>query len=107
MAPAHEDILAERQRLRAKFPGLFDFTAALFLRHDPIGINFITNTDEYEPEVGTVLPRLRDCHSEADVCSVLHEEFIRWFDVGTAGPRERYHQIAGELWASWSKFTAT
>ncbi|MBI3874868.1 MAG: hypothetical protein HY300_02665 [Verrucomicrobia bacterium] len=71
---------------------------ALLFRHDPIGINSKTNTDEYEPEAGTILPRLRDCRSEADVCRVVHEEFVCWFDSRTAGPREHYAKIAADLW---------
>ena len=106
MPQTREDIRAERQRLKAEYRELFDATAALFFRHDPIGINFTTNTDEYGPEVGTVLPRLRSCHSEADVCQTLHEEFVRWFGADTAGLPEHYQQIAAELWALWSRSTA-
>ncbi len=102
----HEEIRAERQRLKTEYRELFEFTAALFFRHDPISINFESNTDEYEPEVGTVLPRLRACHSEADVCRVIHEEFVRWFGTDTAGAPEHYEPIAVELWAAWCKFTA-
>ena len=105
MPLTREEIRAERRRLRAKYREFFEFTAALFFRHDPVGINFEENADEYEPEVGTVLPRLQDCSSEADVCRVLHEEFVRWFGAGDAGPPARYEPIAVELWPAWRKFT--
>jgi hypothetical protein len=29
-----------------------------FFRFDPVGLNFGANTDEYDPEVGTILPHL-------------------------------------------------
>jgi hypothetical protein len=95
--------LEERRRLRAESGNLFDDVAALLFRHDPVGINFDKNTDEYEPEAGTILPRLRYCESERDVRRVLHEEFVRWFDAGTAGPEERYTDVASEIWHLWKQ----
>ena len=105
MPQTREEIRAERKRLKARFRELFEATAALFFRHDPIGIAF-GSSDEYEPEVGTVLPRLCACRSEADVCRVLHEEFVRWFGADGAGSPEHYQQVAIELWSLWRKFTA-
>ena len=88
----------QRAILRRRYKKLFDDVAEIFFRHDPIGINFEHNTDEYEPEVGTVLPRLRRCSSAADVQHVLHEEFVRWFSPADAGPIERYEAPALEIW---------
>ena len=96
-----EEIDAENRRLRAEYGALFDEVAAIFFRHDPIGINFEDNTDEYEPEARTILPRLRTCHSAEDALTVVHEEFQRWFEPDTAGPRERYADIANDVWTLW------
>jgi hypothetical protein len=82
---------------------LFDKVAALLFRLDPIGINFDDNDDEYEPEAGTILPRLKACKSPDDALGVVHEEFVRWFGVGTAGPRGRYELIASEIWQLWQQ----
>jgi hypothetical protein len=101
MPQTREEIRAARQRTKTEYRELFDATAALFFRHDPIGINFNTNTDEYEPEVCTILPRLHACHSESDVCRVVYEEFTRWFGADTVGRPVHYQQIAIELWALW------
>lgn len=101
MARNREQIAAERNRLRSQYGKLFDATASLLCRHDPVRINLDFNTDEYEPEVGTILPRLHSCKSEEDVRRVVHEEFVRWFDEHTAGPEERYTQIAAEIWQLW------
>jgi len=101
MSRTREEIVQERRRLKAEHRQLYDEVAALLFRHDPEGINFETNTDEYEPEVGTILPRLRSCRSEHDVLQVVHEEFVRWFGADTAGPRERYAKIAAEIWQLW------
>lgn len=103
MPRTREEILEERRRLRADYRHLFDEVESLLFRHDPIGINFETNTDEYDPEVGTILPRLRTCTCVEDVCRVAHEEFIRWFG-DDAGPRERYSKIGKEIWNLYQRF---
>jgi hypothetical protein len=102
MHRTREEILKERRELRAEYGELFDAVSALLFRHDPIGIAFDNeNADEYGPETGTILPRLRACDSASDVLSVVYEEFVRWFDAGNAGPQERYTEIASEIWQLW------
>jgi hypothetical protein len=102
MPRTREEIEGERRQLRAEYGNLFDSVAAILFRHDPIGIAFENpNTDEYEPEAGTILPRLRDCESSDDALRVVHEEFVRWFEADTAGPEERYAEIASEIWQLW------
>jgi hypothetical protein len=102
MPRTREQILQERRQLKAEYGQLFDSVAALIFRHDPLGIAFDNeNTDEYEPETGTILPRLRGCESPAEALRVVHEEFVRWFDADTAGPEERYAEIASEIWQLW------
>lgn len=103
MPRTREEIIAERNRLRAEYKQLFDDVAALLFRHDPVRINFEDNSDEYEPETGTILPRLRNCRSAEDVRKVVHEEFVRWFDADIAGPEEHYTAIAAEIWEHWEK----
>ncbi len=56
----------------------------ILFRCDPIGINFDENIDEYDPEVGTILPRLKGTRSEADVLNIIYEEFMRWSGVDIA-----------------------
>jgi hypothetical protein len=64
--------------------------------------NFEDNTDEYDAEVGTILPRLSRCHSAQEVRRVVFEEFCRWFGPDTAGEELSYNAIAEELWLLWS-----
>ena len=103
MTKTRDEILEERLRLKAEYGALFDSMAALLYRHDPIGINFDfdDNKDEYESEAGTILPRMSGCRSVDDVLQVVHEEFVRWFDRGTAGPPEHYEKVASEVWQLW------
>ena len=56
--------------------------------------------NEYSPEIGTILPRLAGVQGVSDVINVLHEEFVRWFDQGIAGPRELYDAPALRIWAA-------
>lgn len=81
-----DELRARRKVLRDEYRGLYDRLAAILFEEDPVGISFEDNTDEYEPEVDSILPRLRVCRTATDVQTVVHEEFVRWFDVDTAGP---------------------
>jgi hypothetical protein len=92
-----------REAVRQGRPGLFAAVSQAMFRHDPIGINFGGNTDEYDAETGTVIPRLATCSSASDAELVLHEEFVRWFGVHTAGDRTRYTALAAEVWRLWQQ----
>jgi hypothetical protein len=41
---------------------------------------------------------LKDARTVDDVRAVVHAEFVRWFGEDTAGPAERYHSLAEEIW---------
>src|SRR5215467_9499730 len=86
MTRTRDEILESRRRLKAEYEALFDSVSASLYRHDPIGINFEENTDEYDLEARTILPRLRLCHTLEDVHNAVYTEFVRWFDSDTAGP---------------------
>jgi hypothetical protein len=107
MNRTHEEILAERQRLKAEYGEIYDQVAALLFRHDPVGINYDFNTDEYEPEVRTILPRLKACRSADEVRVVVHEEFVRWFSADSAGSEQNYAVIATEIWQLLQKRNPT
>ena len=73
---------------------------ALLSEHDPIGI-IEGKRQEYEPEAASILPRLKECHTEEEACQVIHEEFVREFEANLAGPAERYAEMAHEIWRLW------
>ena len=104
MTSKREKIQAERRALRREYGELYDHVSQLLFNWDPIGINFEVNTDEYEPEVSTILPRLRSCTSAEDVQRVVHEEFCRWFDADMAGPLEKYERIGHDIWNILTKY---
>jgi len=72
---------------------------------DPLGLlEGGAPSDEYAPEIGTILPRLVNAQQPDDVTSVLHEEFVRWFGESTAGPRDAYKALAGRIWAALMQY---
>jgi len=68
-----------------------------------LSINFEDNTDEYEPEARTILPRLRTCANSDEVVAVVFEEFQKWFGPQIAGGKERYSSLSKEIWLLWNK----
>ena len=72
---------------------------------DPVGLLHIgAPSDEYSPEVGTIVPRLASAERLDNVAAVLHEEFVRWFGDDTAGPRHTYEAPAGKIWEAVLEF---
>lgn len=95
----------ERKRLSSSYKQLLNEVSAILFRHDPIGINFEDNIDEYDPEAGTILPRLRSGLSAEETTAIVHGEFVRWFERETAGSRERYSAIAAEILTAYQKWS--
>jgi len=93
----------QRRQMKSEHKELFAEVSAIFFRHDPIGINFETNTDEYEPETGTVLARLKEAGSARDLGRIIHEVFVLWFSPADAGPESRYTVIANDVWEAWQR----
>jgi hypothetical protein len=118
----------QRAALRSQYGDLYDRAAEIMFRHDPMAITFPTirrglirepdvpqeefdrlkqqienwadNTDEYEPEVETILPRLHTASSVADVKQIIQEDFLRWHEESC--PEPACTAIAEELWAVWT-----
>jgi len=75
-------------------------------RADPIGLLAMgCPTDEYAPEVGSIVPRLNVANNVDDVQSILYEEFVRWF--GEAGPRDSYKTAADDVWNALVEYRRT
>lgn len=72
---------------------------------DPIGLlDLGAPSDEYAPEIGTIIPRLVKAQEVDEVTAVLHEEFVRWFGDDTAGPRHPYEAPARKIWEALLEF---
>jgi len=72
---------------------------------DPIRLIAIgAPDDEYDVEIGAILPRLLEATSAGDVHQIVHEEFVRCFDGDIAGPPEIYAAMSEEIWQTWKRF---
>ena len=94
-----------RQAAVEPYREVADAVSAVLFRRDPVGINFEDNTDEYDAEAEGIVLRLAAApaiDSVETVEVIVHQEFIRWFDEKTAGPRDRYRDIATEILDVWS-----
>jgi hypothetical protein len=94
----------QRRQVKDEYARLYAAATHLFFTVDPMGINFESNSDEYEPEVGTVLPRLESAESVDDVVRILREEFHRWF--GDVFDGQSTDRLAPELWSLWQEWKA-
>ncbi len=93
-----------KQELKQQYGALWNSISEILFRLDPMGISFASNTDEYDPEVSSILPRLKDCQSADDVRSVVYQEFVYWFGDETAGQESDYAEIAHEVWDAWNEY---
>jgi hypothetical protein len=97
-------IRSDRGALKLKYGVLFERVSVILFKADLMGINFESNTDEYDPEVGTILPRLGQAKSVPDVAVIVHEEFCRWFGVEESFAVEHYRDVAEQIWSEWNVF---
>ena len=90
------------QSLQAAYGSLYADVSHLLREADPLGLIAIgAPDDEYDPEVSTILPRLREANTAVDVQRIVHEEFVRWFGADIAGPITDYADIAERMWGTW------
>ena len=87
-----------RNEVQVKDPKFFAAVSKAMFDLDPVGINFTENTDEYDAEAGTVIPRLAVCRSTEDVAQVLLEEFRIWFGIETTRDLATYRALAADIW---------
>jgi hypothetical protein len=91
--------------LKEAHGALYTEVSRLVREADPIGlISKGTPDDEYDPEVSTILPRLREAKSSDDVQRIVHEEFVHWFSAEIAGPAEEYAEVSMKIWEARNKF---
>ena len=101
-----EDVNTERTELKRRFGTLFDEVSAALFAADPRSINSGVNIDAYDPEAGTILPRLQDAHSADDVQVIVYEECCRRFGKENAGAIGRCEEVSEIIWEAWLRFAA-
>ena len=94
-----------QESLKAKYGTLYTEVSQLLREADPIRLIVIgAPDDEYDPEVSTILPRLREAKSPDDVQRIVYEEFAHWFGAEIAGPATDYVGVSEDIWKAWNKF---
>lgn len=89
--------LERRQRERKRRDrSRYELLEELFFRHDPIRIAAVR--DEYDPEVGLLLPKLDRVRSERELTDEIFVIFQRMFSPEIAGARKSYEPIARDIW---------
>lgn len=97
--------MAKENKLTENYQDLYSKIEEILFRHDPIGINLVENADEYDPEVSTILPRLKEAKSENDVLNIVCEEFGRWFGADLINKDSKlYKEAAKEIWIARNEF---
>lgn len=92
------------KELSKAFEDLRASVTRLLIDADPVNLIAIgAPKDEYDPEVGTILPRLKEATSPEDVTKIIHEEFTKWFGED-AGPIEAYADVAEQIWNVYRDF---
>ncbi len=111
MTTERDTIVHNRSQLKSQFGNLFDEIEAILFKHDPMEIAYLDhehvadNPDEYSPEVGVILPRLRTAMAAEDVREIVYEVFLRFFDgEENIGPKIKYEALSLEIWAAWKRF---
>jgi hypothetical protein len=93
----------DRADLRERYKTLFAQVSNALWTANPIGI-YGGPDDEYDPEVGTILPRLETARSPDDVQKIVFEEFARWFGKSSVGEYENFSEVSGTIWELWCEF---
>ena len=99
---------ADRQAtLNEAYGALYSEVSRVVRAVDPMHLIAIgAPDDEYDPEISTILPRLRGATSATDVQRIVHEEFLHWFGADIAGPSETYAAVSEEVWNVWQQSAA-
>jgi len=93
-----------REQLKNQYPKLYVKIEQILFEHDLMGVNFGDNTDEYAPEVDTILPRLSSASKLEDVSVMIKEEFIAWFDDEAKDiSDDLYQSLANNVWNVWQQ----
>jgi hypothetical protein len=93
----------DRRRFSRAYLALYEEVSSILDRHDLVGlIDAGSPSGEYEPEVSTILPRLREAAGPDDALRIVNEEFEKWFDQATSNAEG----LGLEIWSAWQRYLA-
>ena len=89
----------QKDASRIRYDALVHAVTRVINEADPIGLLALEcPSDEYSPEVGTIVPRVVKASGPDEVKSILFEEFDRWFGQGSVLRREAFDVPAHAIW---------
>ena len=96
------DSIRERRRgLKKAYADLVAMVSAILASHDPAGIAGPSNPREYDPEAGSIVPRLRAARSAEDVHAIVIEELTFWFGPDTIPDTAAHAAISADIWRAY------
>jgi len=69
--PRHESIEDYKRRRREEYGELFDKVSAILFEHDPVGLDYKTNIDEYESEARRIIPLIKQANDINHLAALL------------------------------------
>lgn len=75
----------------------FNDISEILFKHDPIGLDFGNNIDEYDHEAGLILEQLQSQDSVDQLTETIYLIFVKCFDEKIAKGKEIYKPIAEEI----------
>ncbi len=78
--------------------------SAILLKYDPMEVGAaVIEDDEYDLEAATILSRIKEVHSKEELADIVYEEFQSWYGKDAVGERQKYIDMAAEIWDVWHK----
>ena len=92
----------EREGLRQRYGWLYDYALGVLQQADLTNIAHVSPI-EYEPEVGSILPRINaEARGVKDVANIIREEFVYWFeDIFVEDAERRIVWASKEIWEAY------
>jgi hypothetical protein len=75
--------------------------SAILFNADPININCVENTDEYDDEARSIVRLINNAKSVDELHVIIYDVFCLWFDEELAGNKDKYYPIAETIWKLW------
>ena len=89
----------EKKAARSKYETLFAAVARAINEADPKSLLELgCPPDEYDPEIGTITPRVAKAANADEIRVIIFEEFERWFGADSAGPVAAFDEAAQHIW---------
>lgn len=97
------------QRQRLLEPPFYKFLLeieTILNKHDLIGLYFVVNKDEYEPEALAIIFKLCSAENKEDVGVIIYDVFVQFFGVEDIAEDKIdiiHGEMATDVWETWKK----